>query len=70
MTPAEGSWEGEGIPLSTTAPVGDTIGSRMWGPGRVEIGGEMTGDCAGAAATTPGDMGYCWLMGNMVGWIT
>ena len=75
VTPPEAVrwWGGDGgmVP-STTAPPGDIIG--RWNgkpPGLVEIGGEITGDGVDAAATTPGEMGYCWgVMGNMEGWIT
>ena len=60
--PADGMFGGEGgiaPPPSTMAPPGDNIGRRSPGyPGRgVEMGGERTGDWAGAAATTPGEMG-------------
>ena len=74
VTPPEAArWCGGegGIPPSTMVPPGDIIGRRRGNPpGRV-IGGEMTGEGAGAAATTPGEMGYCWgLSGNRAGCIT
>ena len=44
MTPPDCKWEGEGSVLSTMAPVGETMGRRMCGPGREEMGGDITGD--------------------------